>query len=378
MGLDVHKRTVYITELDDDGNIMEQYEIGNNINELEQFRSRYIDLNPEIALEVSTTGKYIAGKLRDMGFHVHLADPFKLSIIFKSSKKNDREDSYKLAKLLRLNELPEVHLPSRESDQLRSLVRYRQSIGRDITMIKNRIHALLSSHGMVIDASDIFGKKGISQIYNASKLLPQSETMILSSMIERISSLRNTADSIEDQLSKMVTGNKDVERIMTIPGINIYSASVIISEIDGISRFSSKEKLASYAGLVPRQDQSGSHDIKGHITKRGSSILRFVMINAAHSVIKYSKRMRSKYLGMVRRIGKNRSVVAIGRILLETIYVMLKKNVDFIDQIDSLTERKIRSMHERAVKKSDVKDMEEVIKLIRMNKIREKSGELFS
>ena len=74
MGLDVHKRTVYITELDDDGNIMEQYEIGNNINELEQFRSRYIDLNPEIALEVSTTGKYIARKLSDMGFHVHLAD----------------------------------------------------------------------------------------------------------------------------------------------------------------------------------------------------------------------------------------------------------------------------------------------------------------
>ena len=57
-------------------------------------------MKPEIALEVSTTGK-----LRDMGFHVHLADPFKLSIIFKSSKKNDREDSYKLAKLLRLNEL---------------------------------------------------------------------------------------------------------------------------------------------------------------------------------------------------------------------------------------------------------------------------------
>ena len=74
--------------LDDDENIMEQSEIGNNINELEQFRSRYIDLNPEIALEVSTTGKYIARKLRDMGFHVHLADPFKLSIIFKSSKKH--------------------------------------------------------------------------------------------------------------------------------------------------------------------------------------------------------------------------------------------------------------------------------------------------
>jgi hypothetical protein len=56
------------------------------------------------------------------------------------------------------------------------------------------------------------------------------------------------------------------------------------------------------------------------------------MINAAHSVIRYSKRMKSKYLSMVRRTGKNRSIFAIGRVLLETIYVMLKKNVDFIDQ----------------------------------------------
>lgn len=81
---------------------------------------------------------------------------------------------------------------------------------------------------------------------------------------------------------------------------------------------------------------------------------------------------------MVRRIGKNRSYFAIGRILPKTIYVMLKKNVHFIDQIDSLTERKIRLTHEITVKKSDVKGMEEVIKLIRRNKIRGKSKELFS
>ena len=155
-------------------------------------------------------------------------------------------------------------------DAIKSLVRYRRSIGEDITMLKNKIHALLSSHGLVIDASDTFGKRGISQIYGALKLLPQSETMLLSFMIERISSLRSTANSIEDQLSKMVMNNRDLERIMTIPGINIYSASVIISEIDCISRFRSKEKLSSYLGLVLRLDQTGNRGIKGHITKRGS------------------------------------------------------------------------------------------------------------
>lgn len=99
--------------------------------------------------------------------------------------------------------------------------------------------------------------------------------------------------------------------------------------------------------------------------------MRFAIINATHSIIKYSKRIRSKYLGIVRRIGKNRAVVTTCRILSDTVYVMLKKNVYFIDQIDSLTERKIRSMQERAVKRSEAKDMEEAINLISNNKTRQ-------
>ena len=63
--------------------------------------------------------------LRDIGFSVHMADPIRLALIFNTAKKNDKEDSYKLAKLLRLKELPEVHLLSRFSDDLRSIVRYR-------------------------------------------------------------------------------------------------------------------------------------------------------------------------------------------------------------------------------------------------------------
>jgi len=80
----------------------------------ETFRSRYSTSGNEIALGVSTTGKFIARKLRDLGFSVHLADPSKLALIFNTAKKNHREDSYKLAEMLRLGELPEVYLPSRK------------------------------------------------------------------------------------------------------------------------------------------------------------------------------------------------------------------------------------------------------------------------
>ncbi|EQD54446.1 Transposase, IS116/IS110/IS902, partial [mine drainage metagenome] len=80
-----------------------------------------------------------------------------------------------------------------------------------------------------------------------------------------------------------------------------YSAVAIMSEIGDIKRFKDKGHLASYAGLIPTQYQSGDREIKGHITKHGPPMLRYILVLAAHSLIKYSKKMRKKYLSIVHR-----------------------------------------------------------------------------
>ena len=153
--------------------------------------------------------------------------------------------------------------------------------------------------------------------------------------------------------------------LLTVPGINIYSAAAIMSEIDDIRRFSNREKLASYAGLVPRQSQSGSRDQRGHISKHGPSMLRFILVNAAHMVIKYSKRMKTKYLRLVRRLGKSRAVVAIARILAKVIWTMLSRGVAFYDEIDGLRERKMESMHIRSLHPNKAMNVKDSIKLIK-------------
>ena len=77
--------------MEDNGNVKEQYEIVNDESAWIEFRERYLSKNPEISLEVSTSGKYAARKLRDIGFSIHLADPSKLSLIFNTGKKNRSE-----------------------------------------------------------------------------------------------------------------------------------------------------------------------------------------------------------------------------------------------------------------------------------------------
>jgi transposase len=374
MGLDVHKRSIYVTELKDDGNKSEQYEMANSEDCWNEFRDRYLNQKPEIALEVSTSGKYVTRLLRDMGFSVHMADPSKLPVIYKSAKKNDREDSYKLARALHLGELSEVYLPSAEIDDLRSMARYRKSIGEEITMLKNRIHAILTGHGISVPATDIFGNRGLRIIESRSAILSSMEKVTLADMLERIKDLEDRASSIEDEMARCTIGNRDVNLLMTIPGINLYSATAIAAEIGDIKRFEKKEKLASYAGLTPRQNQSGNRDIKGHITKHGPSMIRFILVTAAHSLIKYSKKMKMKYLSIVRRLGKNRAIVAIARILVESIYTMLSRGVEFNDQIETLTVRKQKAMAERSKNPAMHKGLEESIKLFIQKRDRKMTG----
>ena len=140
-------------------------------------------------------------------------------------------------------------------------------------------------------------------------ILSKEQRFVLSDLMDQITYLMKKESTVEDEISRYGISDRNVKLIMTIPGIGIYSSAAIMSEIDDITRFETKEKLVSYAGLTHMQNQSGSSDIRGHITKQGPSMLRFVLVNAAHMVIKYSKRMKIKHLKLVKRLGKNRALL---------------------------------------------------------------------
>ena len=94
------------------------------------------------------------------------------------------------------------------------------------------------------------------------------------------------------------------------------------------------------------------------------------MVTATHSVIIYSDRMRKKYLSIVKRLAKNRAIVAIARVLIRTIYKMLKNGKEFIDRIDTLPKRKMSTMRSRAkrpLKVCAIEDFTNVMKERQVN-----------
>ena len=328
IGLDVHKHSVYATVLNDNGELVIQRNMENNISVLDDFLNDYKE--HDIVIESSTSGKYLSKELMKLNYKIHLINPDKISAI-DGFKKTDREDSYKLAYLYRINALKEIYIPSEEIENIRTLVRYRHSLGEEITVKKNQIHAILASYGIIIKAAGPFGKKGLREISNNYNKLNSSDRIVLRSLLSDISGIKSREKEIETELSNIAVNNSNIKLLMTIPGINYYSACGIYSEIGDISRFNSKERFASYTGLIPKEYSSGEKVVKGHITKHGPSILRFFLTEISHIIIKYTKKFRTKYLSIVRRLGKKRSIIAIARILAETIFAMLKNNTGYID-----------------------------------------------
>ncbi len=110
---------------------------------------------------------------------------------------------------------------------------------------------------------------------------------------------------------------------MQICGVGYYTAYAILAFIGDIQRFPSADKLSAYGGLVPRQHQSGNHGFHGHITKAGNPLLRWLMVEAARSAVRYAPHWRQVHDRIARRRGTNIATVAVARKLLVVIWHLL-------------------------------------------------------
>ena len=211
IGLDVHKRSVYATVMENDGNIIIQRNMENNMEQVNKFLSVYKD--HDIVIESSTSGKYLCKELLKLNYKIHLINPAKVPEISNNYKKTDREDSFQLADVFRKGGMKEIYILSGEIENIRSLVRYRHSLGEEITLKKNKVHALLTSYGIIIKATDPFGKKGLREIENNYSNLNYSDRIVLRSLLSDISYIKDREREIETEISSISDNSNDIKII---------------------------------------------------------------------------------------------------------------------------------------------------------------------
>lgn len=146
---------------------------------------------------------------------------------------------------------------------------------------------------------------------------------------------------------------------MTIPGISVLSAMILLAEIGDITRFPTAKQLTSYAGLVPCVHQSGKSRYTGHITKTGRSILRWILVQIAHKAVKSPGNLQSCYIRLKEKKGAKVAIVAIARKLLSLIWVVLTRKVPYRDLREDLLKTKVRRMNRQAQPYPVDKDLNE-------------------
>jgi transposase len=120
----------------------------------------------------------------------------------------------------------------------------------------------------------------------------------------------------------------EARRLMTHPGVGALTALAFVLIIGKAERFRCGKQVASYLGLVPLEESSGNRRRLGHITKQGSSMMRFLLVEAAQVTVRSVPEWRSKYLHLMRR-GRKTAKVTMARKLAVRLYWMMRKGWDY-------------------------------------------------
>ena len=139
--------------------------------------------------------------------------------------------------------------------------------------------------------------------------------------------------------------SKDVKTILTLIGVDYFTAMLFLCEIGDVNRFSSASKLTSWLGLIPSLHQSGNTCYHGNITKRGSPLVRWALIQAVQVAVQHDPHWKEKFSRISARRGKQKAYVAIARELAVTMYHMLKNNEPYRYGRETTYTRKLKKLN---------------------------------
>lgn len=349
IGIDIGKRNLQACIKEDDGTIVNELSLSNDSVGANCLLA-FVNGTDARAVVEATGNDWIRlyDALTECGVKTILANPVKTRMIAEARIKTDRLDSRVLADLLRGSLVAESYVPTKKERNWRSLVRHRAYLVRMSVDIKNRIESLLDKYELKPEFSDLFGKRGMEWLESLE--LEPVDSAIMDSEIRLLQSLKEQTDLITNEIASLAVESEEIKLLMTLPGINFYSAMLIVAEIGDVNRFPNARKLCSWAGLVPSIHQSGNSMQMGRITKKGSRWLRWVLIQAAQSARQHDERLGSFYERVANRRGPNKATVAVAREMLSIVYHMLLKREAYRGMKEKLADQKYKRMGSLASK----------------------------
>jgi transposase len=326
-GIDLHKKTSFITTIDARGKIVTRANLQNVEEDILAYFAALGD-KTKIVIESMSSWYWLYDLLTAEGYEVLISNPVKTKAIASAKIKNDKVDSHMLAQLLRADLISTVHVSSLERRKLKELLRHRSRLVRDATRMKNRIHMLLMKNNFKNPFSDLFGVKGLSYLKEID--LPDYHRQQVETYLLLYEKVQEQIKPLTKRVRALAKQNHTAQLLMTIPGIGPITAMFILAEVDDISRFRSYRNLASYAGLVPSLDASAGKEKMGRITKQGSRYLRTALVEAAQAAARMQNcRLRIFFRRRIVKAGYQKAIVATAHKILQYAFYVWKNQTPY-------------------------------------------------
>jgi transposase len=293
------------------------------------------------AYEAGFCGFSVHRNLQEHGIKNIVVNPADIPTTDKERKqKEDRRDSRKIARSLKNGELTGIYVPGKETEELRSLVRYRKNLVKEISRHKNRIKSHLHCFGIAIpvslgQASTHWSGKFTQWLETLQQSTPYGD-MVLQGTLATVKHLRSELLKINRKLRELEKEGQyslKIRLLRSIPGVALIVAVTLLSELETILRFKNLDKLCSFVGLVPRTSSSGENEKTGRITPRSNKPLRSIIVEAAWIASRNDPALAQCYLELCKRMKPNEAIIRIAKKLLNRIRYVMKNEKEYVHSV---------------------------------------------
>ena len=332
VGVDLHKHSISVCTMVQAGGTRQVAARRRfRCEDEEQIQMFFAELGPfEVVVEATASYEWFVRLVEPLARRVVLAHPKKLRVIAESAKKSDKLDAQTLAEFLALDMIPPSWRPTPRVREHRTLVRLRYYTQRRITATKNKLRRVLADYNA--DIRSLFTRQGrryLGQLplseadrFHSQLLLEELDQQLdRRARIDRCLEVFALAGSVAEQEARQV--------LRSIPGVGPVTVDVVLSEIGDIRRFGSQRKATAFAGLAPGVRESAGRTKHLGITKEGSRLLRWALVQTAWRLVNRTRRWSFLYERLKQRSGAKKAIVAVARRIWCVMVAMLKSGTAY-------------------------------------------------
>jgi transposase len=325
IGVDFHPEFQQIASVDTETGEFQEKRLAHPA-EAEKFYRALVGQKVRMGMEASGHARWFERLVAELQFELRIGDAAEIRTKRVRKQKTDRQDAQLILRLLLENRFPQIWVPSSENRDLRQLLWHRHRMVQARTRIMNQLQAVALNEGLRCKKK-LWREHGRQQL-ESFRLAPWA-TRRRRDLLELVDRLTPTIAELSHAIEQEVEKCPAAQRLRTHPGVGSLTALAFVLIIGEVNRFRCGKQVASYLGLVPLEESSGNRRRLGHITKQGSSMMRFLLVEAAQVTVRSLPEWRSKYLHLVLRRGRKIAKVAMARRLAVHLFWMMRKEWNY-------------------------------------------------